>query len=144
MSKLPRPPRDLKPTCDGKRYRDNGKRDTLSVARRQFVKAYQRINQAYARLLDWRERRNGKPKSPRAEHRLLRAIEKAIVAREALDARYAPQGFLGQPLYQNGFTIDVSLIHGNRPRHRLAKVRSSAQITLTFARRPKGAVLRVE
>jgi hypothetical protein len=108
--KDPRAARDFElklfPSCDGHPVAGPGHRPRVSQMKLRFLEAYYRINREYARLVAWRERR-ARSGATVTERALLEAIERAIVAREALEDRFAARGIVAMPVYWNGFAVDV-------------------------------------
>jgi hypothetical protein len=122
----------LYPRCDGEPWQRNGANDLRTKVQRRFLDAYFRINLAYAKLVALRGRWRSRP--PRvAEHKLLRKIEEALVAREVLAERHACRGVVAIPVYRDGFTVDVRFSDaqtGQERGHWL--VASSSSVRLTF------------
>lgn len=78
----------------------------------EFLAAYYHLNCLYARLLEVR-RTPASQERDQAEREQLRAIEKALIERDALEDRYAPIGVVAEPLSKDGLTTDVHFSFGN-------------------------------
>jgi hypothetical protein len=96
----------LFPMCDGERWQNGHAPNSRQRVKAQFLEAYFQINLAYARLVALRKRHA--PVVPKAsERRLLREIERTLVAREKLEDFHARRGVSVRPVYREGFTIDL-------------------------------------
>jgi hypothetical protein len=108
---------------------------TEPVARRQieFLTAYYHLNVLYAELEAVRRRRGD------AEG-LLKKITEALRARDQLEDRYAPEGFLGEPEMEGLFFRNVKFSHA-RARAAAPQVGSSFSLFVPLVL-PKGLTLR--
>lgn len=100
------------PTANGKAappIQSTERNDQLVLA---FLAAYYDLNCQYAASLEVR----AKPQSAErvaAERNCLQTIERALLARDRLEDRYAPFGVIAEPLIENGFAVDVKFSFGN-------------------------------
>lgn len=120
----------LFPTCDGECWqggRDLNARQQITL---QFLEAYFDINMAYARLVALRKRFVSKVPVAQ-ERKLLREIERTIVAREKLEDLHASHGVFVTPSYRDGFTIDLRFSDG-RSAPKRPPVVSSASVRIVI------------
>jgi hypothetical protein len=109
--------------------------------KRQFLQAYFRINQAYARLVALRKKR-GATVPHALERPILLEIERTLVAREKLEDRHASRGVIATPVYRRGFTVDVRFAGAHTARRQGgAIIISSASVRITI---PLPAALRAK
>ena len=123
----------LYPRADDERSDHSGEPPRPTQVRRQFLDAYFRINLAYAKLVALRARWRSRPPKA-AETALLRKIEEALVAREALENRHACRGFIAAPIYRDGYAVQLlfSDSHAGLERGRVL-VASSSCVRLNIA-----------
>ena len=106
----------------------------------EFLAAYYDINCRHRQLVEARAVADPVQRLPR-EHECLRAIEKTLIRRDALEDQYAPFGIIAEPLAKDGYTIDVKFTFGNinaAGRLRGTPLSSSATIPI---RLPRGVKL---
>jgi hypothetical protein len=101
---------DLTPRCED----DADVETNAAVAqmRREFIAAYRDINQCASEL---RRVRRGAKISAKRERAALQAVERAILARDALENKYARLGLSATPVVKDGL---VRTIHFSKPRPR--------------------------
>jgi hypothetical protein len=122
----------LFPSCDSRPLAVAPKTERWLAVKREFLDAYYRVNVAYAKLLARRKDRRGDG-NEREERPILRAIEQAILAKEAVEDRFASRGIIATPIYRNGFAVDVRFqLPGSLPPRPVAVI-SSAACTISFA-----------
>lgn len=119
------------PRCDGAPASRLDRHDKLTEIKLKFLKAFARINQAYARLAALPKQ--ARTPALRSKHRrALQAVERAILRREILDDRYAPRGIVAVPAYREGFTVDVRFTSPQAAASRRWTVLSSASSFLSI------------
>lgn len=122
----------LLPSCDGQPFGLVPRTDRWWSIKARFLFAFYRINVEHARLIEARRTSNHRSR-PVTERPILQAIERAIVAREALEDRYASRGWVAFPLYLNGFVVNVTFQHPGSPAVRPFPAGSSASQSIAFA-----------
>src|SRR5829696_8265466 len=100
------------PTANGKDAPVVGAAERNDRLVLEFLAIYYHLNCQYAALLAIRA--NPDPaQRPAAERNCLEAVEKALLARDGLEDRYAPFGLIAEPVIENGFAVDVKFSFGN-------------------------------
>jgi hypothetical protein len=99
--------------------------DSTSAAKREFLAAYYRLNQSHWRLATVR----GERRSAEEERTALQAIELALLARDAVEDKYAPLGIMATPEFTKGYVTNVSF--GQPPR-----AARGASLSMVFAVQP--------
>ena len=122
----------LFPSCDSRPLAVAPKTERWLEVKREFLGAYYRVNVAYAKLLAWRKETRGDG-NKREERPILQAIEQAILAKQAVEDRFASRGIIATPSYRNGFAVDVRFQLPGSPPPRPGAVLSSAACTISFA-----------
>jgi hypothetical protein len=92
----------LFPLCDGGLAPFSSGEDPASGRKLDFLTVYYQINRCSQRLLEARKRSN-----PIAERAALQAMEKALLARDALENQCAPYGVAASPVLVDGLITDV-------------------------------------
>ena len=90
------------PLCEGKDSPPVGTEDLKDRRKLEFVAAYYRINCAY-------ERRAAASENDRRT--AVVALNSQLSARDELEDRYAPIGFLAEPRLQGVQTVDLTFMH---------------------------------
>ena len=87
--------------------------DASAIAARklEFLAAYYDLNRSYRSLLSLRAA--GRP--PEEERAALQAIERALLARDALEDKYAPYGVVATPDFENGLVKNISFVQPPGP-----------------------------
>src|ERR1051325_7201930 len=78
----------------------------------EFLAVYYELNCEYARLLEVRTEPESTRRQENERARML-AVEKWLIARDALEDRYAPFGAIAEPDVREGFTVNVRIRFGN-------------------------------
>ena len=94
----------LLPLCDGEAPPPPGATGTLARRKIEFLAAYYELNVLYTKLEAVR-RKGGNARA------VLNKIEEAVRARDQLEDRYAPEGFLGAPEMEGLFFRNVRFSH---------------------------------
>jgi hypothetical protein len=95
---------ELFPLCDGADPPPPGPTDKVARRQIEFLAAYYQLNRLYAKLAAVRRGRgNAEP--------VLKEIAEALRARDSLEDRYAPEGFLGEPEMDGLFIRNVTFSH---------------------------------
>jgi len=129
---------NLFPSCDGRPLTTVPRDEPWLAVKRRFLDAYWRINVQYAGL---RALRGGRRPVQFAQERpFLKAIERALRAKDALEDRWASRGLVATPEWFNGIAINVAFAHPGSPVPRPASPIASASVALSFAvpRRARG------
>jgi len=92
------------PLCDGVKPPPPGATDTVARRQIEFLAAYYELNVLYAKLEAVRRKRG-------EAQGLLKKIAEALRARDQLEDRYAPEGFLGEPEMDGLFFRNVKFTH---------------------------------
>jgi hypothetical protein len=92
------------PLCDEGDAPPTGSTDAVARRQIEFLAAYYELNVLYKELAEVRRRRAG------AEPQL-KKIAEALRARDALEDRYAPEGFIGEPEMDGLFVRNVRFSH---------------------------------
>ncbi len=89
--------------------------DAQPAAHRQLalLAAYYQINCCAEALQAVRQ---SAERSPAAERAALQELEKALLARDALEDQFAPYGLVSSPLVENGLITEVSFTSPNQPK----------------------------
>jgi hypothetical protein len=120
----------LYPTADGTPVPPDQSGDRDDAIKREFCAAYYQLNRLHASLSELRSQRSLSPGHLR-ERELLEEIEKHLRARDGLEDKYAPYGVIAEPIFRDGFTIDIRFTFGDRTvlrQQRTQLVSSSALI----------------
>jgi len=126
----------LFPTCDGRAARKLPRNEKMRSIKLAFLEAYFRINREVARLRTLRQAATTAQTKSR-ERRLLQGIEKAILAREALDQKYAARGVVAVATYREAMTVDVAFNVPRLPDPQWGVVSSSTSVRLSFPLPPR-------
>jgi hypothetical protein len=97
-------PSDLMPLCSGEPFDVMDDLTEFAAMKRAVALAYREIN---LRARDLRQVREASPFSPAAEHAALQAIERSLLARDALENEWSRLGFVATPIVENGFICDI-------------------------------------
>jgi hypothetical protein len=121
----------LMPRCEGEAPPAPDDTSPTAEMKRAFLAAYYQINVLSRRLSTVRAK---PPSTARAaaEREVLQAIERAILARDALEDEHAVAGIIGQPTFENGVVTDI---HFTFPGRRYGGMSST---TMCFAVAPEG------
>jgi hypothetical protein len=98
--------------------------------KRQFLRAYYSINCEYARLTALRNGRQSV--SSKKERSILQAIERALLAKEALEDHWASRGLIATPHQLSGLTVNVCFSHPGHTAMRRGAIIASAAVKLSF------------
>lgn len=129
----PKQPAARRPTCDGVGAAKLPASDPLGKMKRQFVAAYHKINRSYARLLALRAKPHRQAGAD--ERSVLQSIEKALLAKNALEDKYAPYGIDVSPVFEEGFIVDLGFCSRfTIPPSPVSRRSSSALVVLPFPR----------
>ncbi|MGI8601955.1 MAG: hypothetical protein ACR2OZ_03040 [Verrucomicrobiales bacterium] len=109
----------------------------MSRKKREFLAAYYELNRLYDRLAAIR-----RAKSKGNEGRVLKAIQAALRARDALEDRYAPEGFIGEPEMNGLMTTNVVFSHALQHRNDASVPSLSSFSLFVPLKLPKGVSLR--
>lgn len=123
----------LFPLCDGAEPPPPAATGTVARRQIEFLTAYYELNVLYAELEDVRRRRGD-------ARELLKKIAEALRARDQLEDRYAPEGFLGEPEMEGLFFRNIKFSHA-RARTAAPDVESSFSLFVPLVL-PKGHTLR--
>jgi hypothetical protein len=104
--------------------------DPASARKLDFLGIYYQINCCAQRLLETRKRSD-----PIAERAALQLMEKALLARDALENECAPYGVAASPVMVNGFIADVRFSAPTAP------LRQPSTVSMRFAVPPPPVVL---
>ncbi|MFN0125154.1 MAG: hypothetical protein ACKV19_00515 [Verrucomicrobiales bacterium] len=121
------------PLCDGAEPPPPGAKDTVARRQIEFLTTYYELNVLYAELEAVRRRRGNAGE-------LLKRIAEALRARDQLEDRYAPEGFLGEPEMEGLFFRNIRFSHA-RARAAAPAVESSFSLFVPLVL-PKGLTLR--
>jgi hypothetical protein len=121
----------LYPQARGRLWDPNKPSPEGDRVQRQFLDAYFRINKAYAKLVALRTQWDSRPPKA-AERALLRKIEQALVAREALEDRHACRGLIATPVYRDGFAVEI-LFSDAHAAHENGRVLGASSSSVRFA-----------
>ena len=83
-----------------------------TIRKLEFLAAYYELNRSYRALMSIRA--NGR--SQQEERAALQAIERALLARDALEDKYAPFGVVASPEFENGFVKNISFVQPPGPK----------------------------
>ena len=119
----------LFPLCDGATPPPPGAAGTVARRKIEFLTAYYKLNVLYAELEAVRRKRG-------SAQALLKKIAEALRARDQLEDRCAPEGFLGEPEMDGLFCRNVRFTHA-----RAAAPESSFSLFVPLVL-PKGLTLR--
>ncbi len=78
----------------------------------EFAAAYYALNCVHARLVAVRSQPDSIERRTE-EKNLLRETERRLIARDDLEDFYAPFGVIGEPVVEEGFTVDLIISFGN-------------------------------
>lgn len=92
------------PLCDGAKPPPPGATDTVARRQIEFLTAYYDLNVLYAKLEAVRRKRGD-------ARGLLNKIAEALRARDQLEDRYAPEGFIGEPEMDGLFFHNIKFSH---------------------------------
>lgn len=81
------------------------------LSKLEFLAAYYAINQSYRRLQNARAQKAGCEE----ERAALQAIERALLARDALEDKYASLGVAATPEFVNGYVTNVNFVEPPGP-----------------------------
>lgn len=122
----------LYPSCDGGPFELVPRADRHRRIKARFLAAYHRINVEYTRLRAVRQSKS-RPGRTHSERRVLQALERAIVARETLEDRYASRGIVATPFYHDGIAINVRFQCPGAPAAQPYRIASSSCRSVRFA-----------
>jgi hypothetical protein len=95
----------------------------------EFLAIYYELNHAYSQLLQAKIRTESSGDASE-QRRGQQCLEQWLVRRDALEDRYAPAGVIAEPVYENGFTVNVQFRFGSRDA--LGRRRFDAYTVATF------------
>lgn len=101
----------LYPQCDHGAPPPASDKSPAAARKLEFLAAYYRIN-VFSRALRL-IRAQGHAAAD--EREALQAIERALLARDALEDKYAPLGVVATPDFEDGLVKDVSFVQPARP-----------------------------
>src|SRR5690349_12766903 len=116
---------ELLPMVDGESVSHLDQSDPLLQEKQQFAWAYYAINTAYQQLVQFRKAPSGQGNIA-AEREILRKIELALRAKEALEDRFVSRGISASPKLTKGFTIDLQIQHVGVKRESIVVAASSS------------------
>jgi hypothetical protein len=119
----------LWPQCDHGDLPANAEANASTDRKLAFLAAYYALNLSYSRLVSVRAAAH----DAEEERKSLQAIESALLARDALDDKYAPVGIVASPDFENGFVRNVNFVQPQLPR-------VGSSLTMLFAVRPKSVM----
>lgn len=94
----------------------------IALRKLEFLAAYYEINRCHQALLSVRASKHGLVE----ERTALQAIERALLARDALDDKYAPLGVAATPVFEKGFVKTVNFVQA-------APQRVASSLSMLFA-----------
>jgi hypothetical protein len=115
----------LYPKCDQGPPPSPFDTSSAAITKLEFLAAYYEINQGYSRLLAARAQ-NARPEEERAA---LEAIERALLARDALEDKYARLGVAATAEFVDGYARNVNFVQPHRPL-------AGSSLAMLFAVRP--------
>jgi hypothetical protein len=99
--------------------------ESAAAAKREFLAAYYGLNKSHRRLAGVR----GEKGNPEEERAALQAIEQALLARDAVEDKYAPLGITATPEFTKGYVTNVSFVQPPRAAR-------GASLSMVFAVQP--------
>jgi hypothetical protein len=105
----------LVPRCDGQAVPAPDDTSARARMKREFAAVYHGINVLSRKLASVRAT-PGSPERLATEREVLQEIEKALLARDALDDGHASTGIIASPVFERGVVTDIYFtMPGQRP-----------------------------
>ena len=123
--------REYYPLADGKEPPPADLSDTNDIRKVEFLNIYYRMNTLCAELIELRQsERNA---IGERENEVLQAIEACMADRDALEDKYAPIGFLGEPEMEDVFVTNLKFSYSKyRPHREVHTQRFSMFVAVPF------------